>query len=640
MSVVPRESVQVAAHSIGIASLGDDVAAALAPDVEYRMREIIQARAECGRMGRGWAGHGWGRREYDGAGAGRAGAPLSPPLTSRPALSLRNVEPLFGLAAADSVRFRRAVGHSDVVFLHDPTLPLSQVVEARVPCAPADVSVAPHWLAVDGTQPATPENAPPAVRVAVGDDYDDAARGGVGGVGAVRPFDSPASHPAAAVWGALRCMLVIATHTHILPPPSRPLPPGIPAAAAVKAEAGRAAEGGTQRAAGGAGGGAGGGEGGGGEAAREARALQGAAGKHVLSKELHGAPPRPPCLLLASHMHPLSSLARQLLPPPCFPLPPSTFSSATPFSLFPSLCRSALQPLYFERVTELVLLTARPPAPAASSVPTPGGQQHSVLCHALRSVAVDAGLHALLPYFVHFIADEASPPCAALHALFSSPSLHPLHCTTSTRAGLLSQLPGQISPETKPSLLCSVLPRTTSRCLHHSVLSSRLLIFSLIPPAAAPLSGDALTGRLLAAGQPHAPRQGAAAQPAPPHGAIPAPADACHGDMCGGEAPGRAAAPHPTGTSGPSLPPCSRSSATGQSPTSVRCLERAEARTFGRAYASLQPRLTRTLLHTLLDPKRSLPQHFGAIRALTALGPTVPSFHTPLSPHHALSSCS
>ncbi|CAI5483368.1 unnamed protein product [Closterium sp. Yama58-4] len=44
---------------------------------------------------------------------------------------------------------------------------------------------------------------------------------------------------------------------------------------------------------------------------------------------------------------------------------------------------------------------------------------------------------------------------------------------------------------------------------------------------------------------------------------------------------------------------------------------------FGRAYASLQPRLTRTLLHTLLDPKRSLPQHFGAIRALTALGPTV-----------------
>ncbi|CAI5979605.1 unnamed protein product [Closterium sp. NIES-65] len=85
------------------------------------------------------------------------------------ALSLRNVEPLFGLAAADSVRFRRAVGHSDVVFLHDPTLPLSQVarslsqvVEAGLPCAPVDVSVAPHWLAVDGTMPATPENAPPA----------------------------------------------------------------------------------------------------------------------------------------------------------------------------------------------------------------------------------------------------------------------------------------------------------------------------------------------------------------------------------------------------------------------------------------------------------------------------------------------
>ncbi|CAI5518142.1 unnamed protein product, partial [Closterium sp. Naga37s-1] len=73
MSVVPRESVQVAAHSIGIASLGDDVAAALAPDVEYRMREIIQARPR--PNGEGWAvggrGMGGGGGSTDGAGAGR-----------------------------------------------------------------------------------------------------------------------------------------------------------------------------------------------------------------------------------------------------------------------------------------------------------------------------------------------------------------------------------------------------------------------------------------------------------------------------------------------------------------------------------------------------------------------------------------
>ncbi|CAI7820523.1 unnamed protein product, partial [Closterium sp. NIES-54] len=91
--------------------------------------------------------------------------------------------------------------------------------------------------------------------------------------------------------------------------------------------------------------------------------------------------------------------------------------------------------LYFERVTELVLLTARPAPPATSSAPSPGGQQQqSVLSHALRSVAVDAGLHALLPYLVHFIADEVMrslDDCALLgslmrlaRALLLNPHLH------------------------------------------------------------------------------------------------------------------------------------------------------------------------------------------------------------------------
>ena len=46
MSLMSRESIQTIAQSIGISALGDDVAAALAPDVEYRMREIMQVSAE------------------------------------------------------------------------------------------------------------------------------------------------------------------------------------------------------------------------------------------------------------------------------------------------------------------------------------------------------------------------------------------------------------------------------------------------------------------------------------------------------------------------------------------------------------------------------------------------------------------
>lgn len=42
MSIVPKETIEVIAQSIGINNLSSDVALALAPDVEYRVREIMQ----------------------------------------------------------------------------------------------------------------------------------------------------------------------------------------------------------------------------------------------------------------------------------------------------------------------------------------------------------------------------------------------------------------------------------------------------------------------------------------------------------------------------------------------------------------------------------------------------------------------
>lgn len=42
MSIVSKESIEVIAQSIGISNLSPDAALALAPDVEYRMREIMQ----------------------------------------------------------------------------------------------------------------------------------------------------------------------------------------------------------------------------------------------------------------------------------------------------------------------------------------------------------------------------------------------------------------------------------------------------------------------------------------------------------------------------------------------------------------------------------------------------------------------
>lgn len=40
-------------------------------------------------------------------------------------------------------------------------------------------------------------------------------------------------------------------------------------------------------------------------------------------------------------------------------------------------------------------------------------------------------------------------------------------------------------------------------------------------------------------------------------------------------------------------------------------------------YNNLQTRLTKTLLHAFLDPKRAITQHYGAIQGLAALGPNM-----------------
>lgn len=42
MSTVPEEAIEVISQSIGISNLSPDVLPALAADVEYRIREIMQ----------------------------------------------------------------------------------------------------------------------------------------------------------------------------------------------------------------------------------------------------------------------------------------------------------------------------------------------------------------------------------------------------------------------------------------------------------------------------------------------------------------------------------------------------------------------------------------------------------------------
>ncbi|XP_047342417.1 transcription initiation factor TFIID subunit 6 [Impatiens glandulifera] len=138
MSIVPKETIEVIAQSIGINNLPQEVALALAPDVEYRMREIMQEAIKCMRHS---------RRTI---------------LTTDDvdsALNLRNVEPLYGFTCNDPLRFKKAVGHKGLFYIDDKDLDFKEVIDAPLPKAPLETTVVCHWLAIEGIQPAIPENA-------------------------------------------------------------------------------------------------------------------------------------------------------------------------------------------------------------------------------------------------------------------------------------------------------------------------------------------------------------------------------------------------------------------------------------------------------------------------------------------------
>lgn len=78
------------------------------------------------------------------------------------ALNLRNLEPLYGYGMTPEVKgeklFRRA-GTSDTFHIPDKVINLTDLVnQTRLPALPPDITWQAHWLAVEGVQPAIPEN--------------------------------------------------------------------------------------------------------------------------------------------------------------------------------------------------------------------------------------------------------------------------------------------------------------------------------------------------------------------------------------------------------------------------------------------------------------------------------------------------
>eukprot|EP00892_Ulva_mutabilis_P000237 jgi/Ulvmu1/10213/UM060_0013.1 len=129
------------ADSIGISDLSDEVARVLAPDVEYRVRDILQEA-------RKFSHHGCRRR-------------LECPDVNH-ALQARDMEQLYGVNPDDRRRYSQVSGAPEAFQIDDTLHRCQDIIHQPLPPPPVEVGVSMHWFLVNGIKPRIPENAVPS----------------------------------------------------------------------------------------------------------------------------------------------------------------------------------------------------------------------------------------------------------------------------------------------------------------------------------------------------------------------------------------------------------------------------------------------------------------------------------------------
>merc|ERR1712093_69435 len=138
----PRGSVKDVAESIGIPNLSDEVATALAADVEYRLREVMEESLKFMRH------------------AKRTRVKVE---DVDYALKAKNIEPLWGFASPHApIAFRKTPHASgNLYWIEDDEIDLAKISQSALPPIPREISYTAHWLAVEGVQHAIPQNPSP-----------------------------------------------------------------------------------------------------------------------------------------------------------------------------------------------------------------------------------------------------------------------------------------------------------------------------------------------------------------------------------------------------------------------------------------------------------------------------------------------
>jgi len=158
MSVWNPDNIRDVAESVGIANLNHDVTENLARDVEYRVAQVLEEALKSMRHGKRTV------------------------LTTQDislALRVLDVEPLYGYESIRPLRFGEAsLGPGQPLFyVEDEEVDFEKLINAPLPRVPREVSftgesrrkeereedlaklsLAAHWLAVEGVQPSIPQN--------------------------------------------------------------------------------------------------------------------------------------------------------------------------------------------------------------------------------------------------------------------------------------------------------------------------------------------------------------------------------------------------------------------------------------------------------------------------------------------------
>lgn len=136
----PNDTVKDAAEVLGVTNLPDDVAKAMAMDVEYRLHEVVEQARKFMRHSK--------RRT----------------LTTRDisaALRVLNVEPLYGYDSQQPHRFKEALvgtGQSLYYLDEEEEVDFDRLISEPIPKVPREPTFTAHWLAIEGVQPAIPQN--------------------------------------------------------------------------------------------------------------------------------------------------------------------------------------------------------------------------------------------------------------------------------------------------------------------------------------------------------------------------------------------------------------------------------------------------------------------------------------------------